>query len=52
MITYMKNAPSGFCEFNTDVTKNIEIYFFTYIDDFIIFSTDTDSHIQRLHDVC
>ena len=26
-------------------------YVFTYIDDFIIFSTDTNSHIQHLHDV-
>ena len=48
----MKNAPARFYELNADVTKNMSNYFFKYIADFIMFSTDTDSQIKRLCDVC
>ena len=36
-ITDMKNALVRFYKLNTDVTKNLRKYFFTHIDDFIIF---------------
>ena len=44
-IPAMKNVPGRCCELNADVTKNMRNYFFSYTDDFIIFSTETDSNI-------
>ena len=46
-----KNAPARFCELISDVTKNMRDNVFTYIDDFIIYSTDKISHIQHIYNV-
>ena len=40
-----------FCELIADVTKHMRHYVFKYIDGFIIFSTDTNRHIQHLYNV-
>ena len=47
----LKNAPARFCELIADVTNKMKDYVFTYIDDFIIFSTDKNSHIQDIYNV-
>ena len=47
----LKNGPARFCELIAEVLKNMRYYVFTYMDDFIIFSTDTNRHIHHLYNV-
>ena len=47
----LKKAPARYRELEADVTKNMRDSVFTYINDFIIFSTDKNSHVQILYNV-
>ena len=46
-----KIGPVRFFELIADVIKNTWGYVFTYIDDFIIFSTGKNSHTQHIYNV-
>ena len=45
----LKNELARFLELIADVTKNTRDYVLIYVDDFIIFSTDKNSHIQHIY---
>ena len=47
----LKNELARFLELIADVTKNTRDYVLIYVDDFIIFSTDKNSHIQHLYNI-
>ena len=48
MMFGLKNAPMKFCEFINKVVSGLESFVFSYLDDFLIFSTCLEDHYKHL----
>lgn len=45
----LKNAPAKFCELVAEMTRGLENFVFSYLDDFLVFSKTLEEHYQHLN---